>query len=494
MESTENIIIDSADLSSSLSRILDVIFKNSPDGVVFKDNKFRYLMANDAFCKCYKINDFSNFLGSEEALFLSKENQKIILEINNLISEELKPFSYIMNLSGIKNRVVHVTSSPVIWGHKFIGIISTVKDITQEENVKERFVLKHYQLKSLLENIPMLIFMQDIDLNYIAGTKPSQDFFEKGYDAFTNTYLNLSKNSNEDKKESLQVINNNEILVNEKEILDRRGIPHWYKLYKVPINDFNGEVTGIITLANNIDAEKQLQAQRESFVASVGHDLKNPTIAQIRSLELLLKGNFGVLNCEQKELLEMVLDSCRYMNGMLSSLLVTYRNYGGVIKLSFEDFSLSDLVSECVSEMVYVAKDKGINIYLNSKAEFDLIQADRIQIKRVVMNLLSNGIKYAFKDSLLTLSIYQDKNNLCFEFENNSPYIPPEKQKTLFAQYVSYAAAYNELGIGLGLYASQKIIEGHCGHLFVKSYKDNRNIFGFKLPYRQISCDKEVRF
>ena len=106
----------------------------------------------------------------------------------------------------------------------------------------------------------------------------------------------------------------------------------------------------------SIDSERKLQTQRETFVASLGHDLKNPTIAQIRSLELLLKGSFGELSNEQKELLEMVLDSCRYMNGMLATLLATYRNYGGAIKLNFENFSFSELLQECVTEMLYVAK------------------------------------------------------------------------------------------------------------------------------------------
>ena len=68
------------------------------------------------------------------------------------------------------------------------------------------------------------------------------------------------------------------------------------------------------------------------FVASLGHDLKNPTLAQIRAVELLLKGEFGSLTEEQQEILGMLLDSCKYMNAMLSSLLATYRNERGVVK------------------------------------------------------------------------------------------------------------------------------------------------------------------
>lgn len=244
------------------------------------------------------------------------------------------------------------------------------------------------------------------------------------------------------------------------------------------------------------NTEQELQAQKDSFIATLGHDLKNPIIAQIKSLELLLNGSFGEISKEQKEILQMILDSCKYMNGMLSSLLATYRNYGGTVKLNFEKFSFVELINECVSEMLYVAKDKGINITLHNNFGIGEIQADRVQIKRVVMNLLSNAIKYAFLNTEIELFIQSSQDGIGFEFVNKSPYIPTEKQDTIFEQYVSYATSHKEKGVGLGLYASKKIIDAHCGEIFVKSYNDNRNSFGFRIPIAQCDSliDKIVQF
>ena len=180
------------------------------------------------------------------------------------------------------------------------------------------------------------------------------------------------------------------------------------------------------------------------------------------------------------------------MSGMLSSLLSTYRNYGGAIKLVFSEFSLAELVQECVTEMVYVARDKNIDLKL-SLCEKSMVSADRVQIKRVIMNLISNGIKYAYKNTELKLTVYGISQDIAFEFENKSPYIPEERQKSIFARYVSYAGVHKELGIGLGLYASKKIVESHNGKIYVKSYKDERNIFGFTIPSKQQSeTHKEV--
>ncbi len=462
--------------------ILNLIFKECPEGIVYKDKNLRYLTANPAFCKLFKLPDIEKILGKEFAEFLAEENAKIVKEVDKAVKKELKAITYLLNDTG---KIYSVTSSPILDNKEFLGIVTIAKDITHEEHIKEKFVLKHFQLKSLLENIPMLIYMQDVNQKYIAGTKPSQEFVNEGFDAFSNIHIDRTVARVEEFEENNFVLNNNRILVKEKEFPDFKGTYHRYKIYKVPINDFNGNVTGIITLANNIDAEKQLQTQRETFVASIGHDLKNPTIAQMRGLELLLKGDFGELKKEQSEIIEMILDSCRYMNGMLSTLLATYRNYDGAVKLNFEEFSLPDLVMECVSEMIYVAKDKNVGISIDSQLKKDIVIADRVQIKRVIMNLISNGIKYAFKDTVLALNIYPDGSKVCFEFENESPYIPKDMQKAIFAQYVSYASTHNELGIGLGLYASKKIIEAHSGKIFVHSSKNEHNRFGFKIPVKQ---------
>lgn len=493
MEDLQCITEESVEFSSSFIKILDMIFKECPDGIIYKDKNLVYRTVNKSFCRCYKIENPSEFLGKKYAPFLTQKNRKIIKEVSDTILRDYQPISYFLSVNDDSEKLLNVTSTPIFHQNELIGIISMIKDITHEENIKERFVCKHYQIKSLLENIPMLIYMQNKDLEYIAGTKPSKDFVNDGYDAFTNIHINREKILDEELRENRHVLENNKILIREKEVVDLKENKHWYKVYKVPMKNFNGEVTGIITLANNIDAEKQLQVQRETFVASIGHDLKNPTLAQIRSLELLLKGAFGEVTKEQREILEMVLDSCRYMNGMLCSLLATYRNSGGIIKLNFEEFSLGELVDECVSEMIYVAKDKNINIYIDDKLGSTMICADRVQIKRVIMNLLSNGIKYAFKNTQLDLSIYSKNQNACFEFRNNSPYIPEEKQKAIFARYVSYASAHNELGIGLGLYASKKIIDGHNGTIYAQSSIENTNLFGFTIPMTQkLNSVKEV--
>lgn len=232
--------------------------------------------------------------------------------------------------------------------------------------------------------------------------------------------------------------------------------------------------------ANDADENDLLQKQRETFVASLSHDLKNPTLAQIRAIELILKGQFGKILPAQREIMEMLLDSCKYMNAMLCSVLATYRNEKGEINLKSEHVSIAELAFECADEMIYLANDKGIKIVVKNSAEREYVWGDMVQLRRVVMNLLTNGIKYAYPNTELKVNVYNENNMTCFMFENKSPYITPENRKKIFARYISYSKTHN--GIGLGLYVSKRIAEAHGGTIFVNSFEDERNIFGFKIP------------
>lgn len=350
--------------------------------------------------------------------------------------------------------------------------------------------VKNNQSEALLENIPKHIYMKDTLGNFITGTKCAIELIKNRHDILCNIYPDFMKMQDVNIAEDKYVIEKNESILNEREVLDIEGKKHCYRIYKAPINNETGEVTGIIVMVNNIDSSKLLESQRETFVASVSHDLKNPTLAQIRALELLLNDHFGPLTDEQKEILEMVSDSCKYMNSMLGTLLATYRNQQGIITLVYEPFSFSKMIKECIEEMTYLAKDKEINIQINDTSRQEDVLADKVQIKRVIMNLLSNGVKYAFKTSTLYVEIYNEKDMICFCFKNNSPYITPEKQVNIFAPYVSFAEAHQELGIGLGLYTSQKIVKAHDGDIFVKSFTDDKNIFGFKIPCKVTDINK----
>ena len=223
--------------------------------------------------------------------------------------------------------------------------------------------------------------------------------------------------------------------------------------------------------------------KKELFYATLVHDLKNPVHAQILGLKLLADGNFGKLNIKQKEMLDIIIESSNYMNNMLQSSLGSYKADNGGIYLIKKDFSPVKLVQNCIDEVKSFADNKNINIILKIKTPDIRLFADEIQLRRVISNLLNNSLNYSFEGSNLNISILSDKINMKFIIENTGNEISEEIKEHIFEKHISGS----NIGTGLGLYFSKKIIEAHNGKIYVDC-KGTLNKFIFEIPLN--SSDK----
>ena len=215
--------------------------------------------------------------------------------------------------------------------------------------------------------------------------------------------------------------------------------------------------------------------KKELFFASLAHDLKNPVQAQLLSLKMLSDGAFGKLNSSQKDILNIILESSNYMHNMLISILNSYKFDNCIIYLAKKEFSVDELIENCINEIKTFAESKNLNIiYKPCGAQ---IFADAIQLRRVISNLLNNSITYSFKDSNLTISILTNENNIIFSFENTSPEIPDDIKEHIFEKYVSGAST----GFGLGLYFSKQVVEAHNGKIYLEC-QGTSNKFIFEIP------------
>lgn len=225
----------------------------------------------------------------------------------------------------------------------------------------------------------------------------------------------------------------------------------------------------------------KIQTKKDEFLAKIIHDLKTPTTAQIKALESFLATCSDKINEEEKDLIELTLNSCNYMQKLIDTFGSVYKlNFENII-LSYEKFSIIDLINKTIQELNILLK------YYNLKIEFKynndiIVNADRLQIKRVLENLISNAINYAFKNSTIYIQTELKKGEVTFEIKNSSHFIEPKILKEIFEKFKTHPSNYNKAGVGLGLYLSKEIIHAHFGKMIAKSYPDDVNIFGFVIP------------
>lgn len=237
---------------------------------------------------------------------------------------------------------------------------------------------------------------------------------------------------------------------------------------------------------NYVDFDKLLE-QRETFVAALAHDLRSPSLSHIAGLQMLLNESCGVLNKEQKSIIKAILNSCKYMKELVFTLLSTYKFDCGMVNLNCSDFDASLLVEECVEDLKNLAVKKGVSIEIDHSLMCPReIFADFVQIKRVIINLLSNAINYAGIGSKVNIDIINDKGYFRFYIENSGPPLTDEMLRKLFRRYSNINSGVSKTGFGLGLYLSKQIIEAHSGYIKAES-EDGKNIFSFYIPSVDIS-------
>lgn len=254
------------------------------------------------------------------------------------------------------------------------------------------------------------------------------------------------------------------------------------KVSKINENKTKTGTNGYVLTLRDVTAFKEIEKQKETFVATLTHDLKTPIRAEIRAMELLLKGNFGSLNEEQVSIIKDTLCSSKYMFNMVDNLLCTYKNEAGNIVLQKENININELIISCGSELKHLIEDKKQQLQFNFKKEKLIAFIDLIEIKRVIINLLSNAINYSYENDDITISSDIVDNQIIISVKDNGKGLSESDLKTLFNKYNSFAKKFRQVGTGLGLYLSKQIIEAHNGKIWAESEEGKGSIFTFSLP------------
>ena len=467
--------------------LLDAIFEYCEDIITVKDLDLKYIAYNKAFLKSIIEGDEKTpIIGkSVDEVFPNDECAQVV--INNAqkaISElETNCYTFRHKIHGV-NKIIKQTTTPIVRDGIVFGVLSVSRDVTREENLKTRLLEKNYQLNTLLENLPLLVYMKDKNRNLVVANNESRNFVLNGIDSYSDgVEIDMKDSLPEVENEDNYVLQNKKHLRKEKVVKGSDGKQHWYKIHKAPILTSNNEINGLVAIAKNIDADKKLEYQRDLFLATLSHDLKNPLQAQISSLEMLYREYYGKIDEGHQEVMALIIESAKYMKDMLCTLLKTYKQNNGIIQLIYSRFDILSLMTKSIREVRDLGKIKNVEIRFNSKLTEDekLMYADENQLRRVIGNMLNNAINYAFENSVVDISIKLENGFYVFDFKNESEEISESLKVNIFNKYVCGNPLESNSGVGLGLYFCRKILEAHEGTISLDNI-GTKNTFSIKIP------------
>lgn len=222
---------------------------------------------------------------------------------------------------------------------------------------------------------------------------------------------------------------------------------------------------------------------RHSFVSNLTHDFRTPLIAQNRTLELLAQ-QFGALDLEKEKQLALgLLKNSEHLLGMVNQLLETYQTEAGMLRLKQEMVDIPVLVMECFEQLSTLAGERGIQLVHDFPATFPQVSADADALRRIFINLISNGIDNISRGNRIEVFGFQRADGQVeLHVKDNGPGISREACTHLFERYYAGTGDTRKLGSGLGLYICKLLVEAHQGRINVESVEGAYTDFIIQLP------------
>ncbi|MCX2431441.1 ATP-binding protein [Pedobacter sp. GR22-10] len=274
-----------------------------------------------------------------------------------------------------------------------------------------------------------------------------------------------------DEKESYFLLEHREIVIPNYEDQDEKTLIA------------SSKSAGSVYVLKNITQFKELDEAKTNFIATVSHELKTPLASIKMSLKLLGDERVGLMNEEQNQLLTHIKEDSDRLLKITSELLDLSQVETGNLKLTFAITKPEDIVQYAIDAVKFQAEQKSIKLELNCDGNLPKVNADIQKTAWVLVNFLSNALRYSSEKSKVVIDILQKDKFVQFSVKDYGKGIDEKYQKRLFERYFQVPTdGQNKSGSGLGLAISKDFIEAEDGKIWVESAIGEGSKFSFALP------------
>jgi two-component system NarL family sensor kinase len=231
-----------------------------------------------------------------------------------------------------------------------------------------------------------------------------------------------------------------------------------------------------------LNTERNMAEMREDLTATLTHDLRTPLLGQQKTLQYFSEASFGPLTPEQADVLAALLRSNNRILDLVETLLSVYRNDNLGVDLTRETVNLDDLIADLLTEFQHLALERRIQLeYLCAETPLPA-QADALQIKRVLANLIHNALNYTPANGAIKVRLLQKGNEALVEVLDSGPGLSEQDLEKVFHRFYRADGNRQVVGTGLGLYLSRQIIVACRGRIWTENVRPVGCKFTFTLP------------
>jgi len=247
-------------------------------------------------------------------------------------------------------------------------------------------------------------------------------------------------------------------------------------------------------LAQARDEALAANRHKSAFLANMSHELRTPLNAVIGFSEVLLEKVFGELNEKQVEYLNDIHNSGKHLLSLINDILDLSKIESGRLELSPSTFELSVTINNALVLMRDRAQRAGVELVLEIGDEVGTIAADERKLKQILINLLTNAVKYTKDGGSVTLRAQRLDDAMQIAVADTGIGIAPKDRDAIFEEFrqVGDEWARSREGTGLGLALTKRLVELHGGRIWVESELGRGSTFTFIVPVNAQRTQPEI--
>jgi len=471
----------------------EAILTNIGEGILVTNKLGIIEYANDAALKMFECSN-DELIGKKfyDALRMVEENgeqtpiDKRPIEQAIRTKKSVSSRKFYIDKKG-KKFAAHLTITPVMVGGKLNGVIQTFRDVTQElayineiqkfqlavENASDQIVIVDSEGNVLYAN-PATEKITGYTLLEIIGTKAGSLWGGLMENSFYENMWNTIKV----KKKSFEGLIKNK----------RKNGEIYFADSKIsPVLDVDNDVNFFVAIERDITKEIEVDKAKTEFVSLASHQLRTPLSAVNWFTEMLINGDAGKLNNEQRDYLDEIYRANNRMIDLVNALLDTSRIDMGTFAINPEKVIIKDIASTVLEELTPQLEQKKQKIKISIDSKIPHFEADPKLLAIIFQNFLTNAVKYSPPGSTIEFKCELNKQREIQISVKDRGYGIPDNQKDKIYSKLFRADNVRKKeteGTGLGLYIVKAIVEKSGGKTWFESIEKKGTTFYATFPIK----------
>ncbi|MFW6001283.1 MAG: ATP-binding protein [Halanaerobium sp.] len=343
-------------------------------------------------------------------------------------------------------------------------------------NIK-KLVMEKEKSEAVVNNLSGPLIVTDHDNKIVLINEAAKELFSIEKDVLNTHFLEVIQS-----EKLFEYIKDPENKNDNTFIIKKNGKEMHYRISTNQVRDEEEEYQFTVTLLEDITRLKEIDQMKSEFVSTVSHEFRTPLTSMNMGLNMVINGDTGELNEEQRELLEAAYEDVERLTELVSDLLDLSKIESGRIEMEFDKTDVNNIIEKTLKPFYNQVKEKDIELVFNKTEDNIFAWADPSKISWVISNLVGNALRYADQGNIEVSSEVRG-SRILVSVEDNGPGIPPEYQHKIFEKFVRAGNDKEEKsGTGLGLAISKEIIKAHNGRIWVDSEEGEGSKFSFYIP------------